>query len=123
MAQNLHLEQSQRLALSPQQIRFVKLLEMNAPELEEAVNKELEENVALEEKDTPAEIAPILPYYRRALSDDEPSTFTPADTEESIYDNLLRQLSERSLTPKQEELARYIIGNLDSNGYLVLPLS
>ncbi|MDE6256169.1 MAG: hypothetical protein K2M39_08255, partial [Muribaculaceae bacterium] len=46
MSQNLQLEQTQRLALSPQQIRFVKLLEMNAPELEETVKKELEENVA-----------------------------------------------------------------------------
>ncbi|MDE5790492.1 MAG: RNA polymerase factor sigma-54 [Muribaculaceae bacterium] len=121
MSQNLHLEQTQRLSLSPQQIRFVKLLEMNAPELEEAVKKELEENVALEEKEPPVEHSVELPLhygYRPNAGDDESPSFTPADTEESLYDNLSAQISERKLPENVEAGARYIIGNLDSNGYL-----
>lgn len=122
MPQNLQLEQTQRLTLSPQQIRFVKLLEMNAPELEEAVQKELEENVALEEKDTQVDTGldfTVQPSFRNypSSSEDTPA-FTPADTEESLYDNLTSQLSERRLPEKVEAGARYIIGNLDSNGYL-----
>ncbi|MDE6683123.1 MAG: RNA polymerase factor sigma-54 [Muribaculaceae bacterium] len=121
MSQNLHLEQTQRLSLSPQQIRFVKLLEMNAPELEEAVKKELEENVALEESEPSDEPSVQLPLYygsRHNSGDDDQPAFTPADTEESLYDNLLSQLSERKLPANVEAGARYIIGNLDSNGYL-----
>ena len=51
-SQNLETRQtlSQRPILSQQQLRFVKMLELNAPELEEAVERELEENEALEEK-------------------------------------------------------------------------
>ena len=125
MAQNLQLEQTQRLSLSPQQIRFVKLLEMNAPELEEAVKKELEENVALEEKDNPAEPLPALPLYapsRNYSSNDDAPVFTPADTEQSLYENLRSQLAERNLPENVKAGAIYIIGNLDSNGYLDRPL-
>ncbi|MDE6296677.1 MAG: RNA polymerase factor sigma-54 [Muribaculaceae bacterium] len=126
MSQNLHLEQTQRLALSPQHIRFVKLLEMNAPELEETVKKELEENTALEEKEPSAENytgITFSPSYHRSTNDEETPVFTPTDREESIYDNLLSQLSERDLPHKVEEGAKYIIGNLDSNGYLDRPLN
>lgn len=125
MSQNLQLEQTQRLALSPQQIRFVKLLEMNAPELEETVKKELEENVALEETDPTPDHNVELPFhygFRNNSGDDDLPSFTPADTEESLYDNLSAQLSERKLPEKVETGARYIIGNLDSNGYLDRPL-
>ena len=125
MAQNLQLEQTQRLALSPQQIRFVRLLELNAPELEEAVQKELEENVALEEKDSQVDTGldfTMHPSFRRYSRDEETPAFTPADTEESLYDNLISQLSERRLPEKVKEGAKYIIGNLDSNGYLDRPL-
>lgn len=49
--------------------------------------------------------------------------FTPADESESLYDHLYAQLSERRLPPKVELAARYIVGNLDSNGYLSRSLS
>ncbi|MDE5975292.1 MAG: hypothetical protein K2G69_01945, partial [Muribaculaceae bacterium] len=44
--QSLNLDMRQQLRLSAQQLRFVKLLEFNAPELEEAVERELEDNPA-----------------------------------------------------------------------------
>lgn len=126
MSQNLHLEQTQRLVLSPQQIRFVKLLEMNTPELEETVKKELEENVALEEKEPVSDNyvdSPVNSSFHRSSSEEESPVFTPSDREESIYDNLFAQLAERDLSEKIEEGAKYIIGNLDSNGYLDRPLT
>ena len=149
-SQNIGLEQRTVQRLTAQQLRYVKLLELSAPELEQAVADELAENPALESVDE----APVpetvqsnltddgsefretaedmqkadygnvddIPHYRLEANnfspDDAGYDFTPADDAESIYGNLERQLSERSLTPKVELTARFIIGSLDSNGYL-----
>ena len=49
LTQNLQQRQVQKL--SPQQVRFVKLLEMTGPEVEEEVRRELDDNPALERVD------------------------------------------------------------------------
>lgn len=121
-SQALNLDQRQTLRLSAQQLRFVKLLEFNAPELEEAVEKELEDNPALQISDaspepTAREYTPS-PSRQWSPEDADSYDFSPPDTQESLYDNLLRQLSERNLAPQVKEFAEYIIGNLDPNGYL-----
>lgn len=122
--QSLSLDQRLSMRLSAQQLRFVKLLEFNAPELEEAIDRELEDNPALEA----LEPAPVndadIPAYRlnaRNYSPDDFSDydFTPADTSESLYDHLRRQLSERNLSPKLKEAVDYMIDSLDPNGYLL----
>ena len=46
--QSLALDQRLTMRLSAQQLRFVKLLEFNAPELEDAIEREIEDNPALE---------------------------------------------------------------------------
>lgn len=118
MAQNLKMEQRIGMRLSQQQLRFVRLLEFNAPELDEAVERELEDNPALgikEEKHEEDERRYPLFFTNQAT---DSSFYSPADESESLYDNLNRQLSEKNLDPKVEYAARYIIGNLDSNGYL-----
>ncbi len=50
MKQNLDISQKQKTLqhLSPQQVQFVRMLEMNTPEIEEKVRRELDENPALE---------------------------------------------------------------------------
>jgi len=64
-SQSLHLEQRMGLRLSQSQLRFVKLLEMTSPEMEEAVARELEDNPALGVVDN------VLPEERQAgLTDD-----------------------------------------------------
>lgn len=148
MSQNLDLEQRTVQRLTAQQLRFVKLLELSAPELEEAIDMELAENPALEEAGRVEEEETStltddgsaftesaeqmqnadyndpdeIPHYRleahNSSPDDEWYDFTPADDAESIYDNLGRQLSERTLSPEVALTARYIVGSLDSNGYL-----
>lgn len=125
--QSLTLDQRLTMRLSAQQLRFVKLLELTAPELEDAVEKELEDNPALEVIDKDETPDNDIPRYRleaRNTSADDFSDydFAPADNEESLYDSLLRQLSERELPEKVREAAEYIIGSLDSNGYLRRPL-
>lgn len=121
--QNLSLDQRLTMRLSAQQLRFVRLLEFNAPELEEAIERELEDNPALEAVERPEPQDPAIPYYRTVVNNTSPDDFSdydfsPADNNENLYDSLLRQLSERELTERVRETAKYIIGNLDGNGYL-----
>ena len=117
------------MRLSTQQLRFTKLLEYTAPELEEAIERELEENPALEiDDDQMVEPQEEIPRYRlygtqNQSADDQVYDFSPADTAETLLDVLLRQLSERSMSDLTRTTARYIIGNIDSNGYLRRPLS
>lgn len=117
-AQNLELTQKTGMRLSQQQLRFTRMLELNAPELEEAVERELEDNPALGVKeDAEDDEVRKYPVYSRPQPQDD-YVFSPPDESESLYDQLLAQLSERSLTPDVETAARFIIGSLDSNGYL-----
>ena len=58
--QKLILSQSLQQKLSPQQIQFIKLLQVPTAELDTRIEEELEINPALEEGDTPP-------------SDDEPT--------------------------------------------------
>lgn len=125
--QSLSLDQRLSMRLSAQQLRFVKLLEFNAPELEEAIDRELEDNPALEE----LEPAPVneadIPAYRLNVRNYSPDDFndydfSPADTSDSLYDYLRRQLAERQIPPKIKEAVNYLIDSLDPNGYLLRQL-
>lgn len=123
--QSLSLEQKTVMRLSAQQLRFTKLLEYTAPELEEAIDRELEENPALEideDRTPPVEDIPGYRLYARNQSEDNTYDFSPPDTGETLLDALLRQLSERTMPDIVRTAARYIIGNIDSNGYLRRPL-
>ena len=123
--QSLAIEQKTVIRLSAQQLRFVKLLEFTAPELEEAIDRELEENPALEiseDQDLQADDTPRYRFYDSGSRQDENYDFSPPDSDESLLDALLRQLSERSVPDIIRTTARYIIGNIDSNGYLRRPL-
>lgn len=124
--QSLSLEQRTVMRLSAQQLRFVKLLEYTAPELEEAIDRELEENPALEiEEEAPVqpEDTPRFRNYNSSDSEEKNYDFSPPDSGETLLDALLRQLSERNLPDQIRTAARYIIGNIDSNGYLRRPLN
>lgn len=120
MRQDLQQNQIQRIQqrLTSQQVRYVRLLEMNEQEAEAAVERELDDNPALEkaEDKQPAEAR----YYPSFQSRGAESEWTPvvADDSETLYDYLERQIGERELDEDIEQIARYIIGNLDSNGYL-----
>lgn len=126
--QTLSLDQRLGMRLSQQQLRFVRLLEMSAPELDEAVERELEENPALEPadadtaRDSGTSEGGFLPLRRHYDSDSQQPEFAPADTTVTLLDYLTGQLAERTLPLPVEEGARYIIGNLDGNGYLRRPL-
>lgn len=125
MAQELELTQKIGIRLSQQQLRLVRMLELTAPELDEAVERELEDNPALDIKEEAVETEstnyPVwMPRQTHAPEDYQ---FSPPDESHNIYDSLLEQLSEQKLTVNVETAARFIIGSLDSNGYLNRSLS
>lgn len=120
MSQDLELTQKTGMRLSQQQLRLVRMLELTAPELDEAVERELEDNPALDIKEEAEETDTVnypvwIPRTSGAADDQQ---FSPPDETHTLYDNLLEQLSEQELTVNVESTARFIIGSLDSNGYL-----
>lgn len=110
-SQNLELTQRIGMRLSQQQLRFVRMLEYTAPELDEAVERELEDNPALgvKEETTEEDTRRYPAYTPHTVPDDY--VFTPPDETENLYDKLLAQLSEQRLTPQVETAARFIIGS------------
>lgn len=137
-SQSLSQRQTQRLAtrLSQQQLRFVRLLELNAPEFEEAVDQELQSNPALEALPEPDSdknnVTPKeedeweRPVWRAPGSSSSSVSFQelpPPEDSPSLYDYLYAQLPEKALSDSEYRAARFIIGSLDPNGYLRSPLS
>lgn len=140
LQQQQELKQLQRL--TPMQVQFVRMLEMTGPELEGEVNRALDEMPALEiaenqgvssDNDGFNETAEQVQLADYGNDDDIPSYmldarnrsvndtyYTPVavNDELTLAEDLTRQLSELPLSPRQLTIARYIIGNLDSNGYL-----
>ncbi|MDE7449841.1 MAG: RNA polymerase factor sigma-54 [Paramuribaculum sp.] len=145
LSQSLNQRLQQRL--SPMQVQFVRLLEMNGAEIEDEVRRALDENPALEatdsstadistddHDDTPfTETAEELqradyrseddiPSYRfetsgRQYGDDWTEPVV-ATSGETLQQYLLTQLSSLPLTPRQQMTGEYIVGNIDDNGYL-----
>lgn len=148
MEQKLTLQQKLLQKLSPQQIQVIKLLEIPTMQLEQRIKKELEENPVLElesdnqsveegpdmqeqedNRDVDNEEFTLEDYYE----DDEIPTYklntnnyskddkyidVPFSVGTSFHESLTEQLSLSDLTERQQQLAEYIIGNIDDDGYL-----
>ncbi len=134
--------------LSPQQIQLIKLLEVPTIMLEQRIKKEIEENPVLEEgrdeeesiddqnqeeesesdadqdEFTLEDYLPDddeTPSYRLSTnnySQDDKKTEIPYSTGISFHEHLKLQLGLRILEDHQKELADYLIGNIDEDGYL-----
>ncbi|MDR1343685.1 MAG: RNA polymerase factor sigma-54 [Prevotellaceae bacterium] len=132
------LTQKQTQRLTPQQIQQIKLLELPITDLDRRVNEELEGNPALEEvKDStlPEEDAAEanttiaeegVPTYRLHDSNQPRESRDWSFTNQSklgFYDIMLTQLSLRPVDERQRAVATFIIGCLDSDGYLRRPLN
>lgn len=144
-------ELQQRQTLSAQQVLTVRLLELPIAELENKVRAEIQDNPALEEGNaqeeteytsteneesntlTEEEIA--LGDYR--TEDDIPDyklrthNYSPQEQMENIpfsedatfYELLLQQLGELKISSEDYQLSEYLIGSLDSDGFLRKSLS
>ena len=138
--QKLTQTQTQRLGqvLSPQQVRYFRLLEMNERQLEAEVRREVDENPALEidvadiehasefeetaeqlqmADFTPDERPPHTVLSRRGVEPWMQET-ARGSYSDAMTDDLLQQVAMLALTPMENLIARYIVGNLDSSGYL-----
>lgn len=142
LRQKLQLKLQQKL--SPQQIQMIKLLELPTLQLEQRVKKELEENPALEEGNeedpfeedvqeetdhSPEDEFTVddyldeddVPQYRlntRNYSKDDESKDIPYSEGISFNEHLEQQLRLKVLSERHKQLASYLLGNLDGDGYL-----
>ena len=139
--QKLGLIQTLSQKLSPQQIQFIKLLQVPTAELEGRVEEELEVNPALEEgkgeAETPEqdenenetdEEIDIKDYLQDdysgykmqgdgSLPDDEDKEI-PIAVSSTLHEQLLAQLGFLQLDERQTKIAKQLIGSVESDGYI-----
>lgn len=135
LKQGLDLKQTQKL--SPLQIQTIKLLELPIQDLEQRIRAELEENPVLDdspdpdshtEEGEPKQVSldeikddDYIPRYRTAVNNwgkDERPEYNTFSVKESFSQSLLDQLGYRNLDQHEHDIAAFIIGSLDEDGYL-----
>ena len=121
--QKQRLKQEIGLNLSPQQIQFMNLLQIPLISLEKRIEDELESNPALEETNKENEKNEDTESGWESTSNHNPSREEKYNTvarerELSLQEFLLQQLPMQSLDDDESELAQFIIGCLDDNGFL-----
>ena len=130
--QGLELKQQQKL--SPLQIQTIKLIELPIQELEQRIRSELEENPVLDdtpdpEKEDEAKDVSLdeitdegdIPSYRTRVNNwgkDPRPEYNTFSVRQSFTQSLMDQLGYRDLSPHEYEIASFIIGSLDADGYL-----
>ena len=126
--------------LTPIQIQTIKLLELPLIELEQRIQKEIEENPVLEDpvegeneetgqerkklslEEVKDENTPAYKLYVNNRGRDEKPQYNTFAVRESLYQSLLDQLGYRKMDERRRKLADFIVGSLDSTGYLTRPL-
>lgn len=125
--QKLEQTTTQRTIITQRQLRFVSALEKTAQEFDREVEKELDENSALEAEADPGhdelklQAATRERYYNnpRYSADDEKPEFAPRDDSATLYDYLRSQLAEqRAVSEQTLKAAEYVIDSLEPDGYL-----
>lgn len=135
----LSTRQLQKLTqkLSPQQIQMIKLLELPTIQLEQRIKQEIEENPVLEEtlevsdgesSETTTRLNideyvknENIPSYKINInnySKDDKHGVIPLSDGLSYTEHLEEQLSYKELNSKERLIGKYLIGSLDSDGYL-----
>ena len=137
LSQELRLQQK----LSPQQIQYIKLLQLPTLALEQRIQQELEMNPILEdgrdeiisgaeeesaENDNEEEfdLEDLLPDvddlygYKARVDDHEEDRVVPITATESMTDYLRSQKEFLSLNRRDTMIAEQIIGSIDEDGYL-----
>ncbi|MEP2668003.1 MAG: RNA polymerase factor sigma-54 [Cyclobacteriaceae bacterium] len=143
--QKLGLTQSLQQKLSPQQIQFIKLLQVPTAELENRIEEELELNPVLEEGepeesedefkddtteeevDTKEEDIDIKDYlqdddysgYKTHNDvDDDDDKEMPMPTSSSLQETLMTQLGFLGLNDHQLTIGKQLIGSIEGDGYI-----
>lgn len=142
--QKLNLTQSLSQKLSPQQIQFIKLLQVPTAELDTRIEEELEINPALEEgaqeKEDEFETREEYDEYENSQSEgieeylhddysgykmqgdgrnpDEEDREMPITVGSTLHESLITQLGYLRLDDRQDVIGRQLIGSVDSDGYI-----
>ena len=119
--QNQKLEQNQRLKISSKQIQFLSLLQTPSMDLERVIEKELEENPALEEAEENESENDQNNYAHRRENKFQPEKQL-AEKSITLSEFLESQMIEVSLDSKSEFLVKYLINSLDKNGFITRDL-
>ena len=121
----LELRQNLKQKLSPQQIQFMKLLQVSNANIETEIKKELEENPVLEEiENNDKELIDNFEEYNYKKSQKSNrnsydfSRESNISNKESFRENLIIQLNYLELNSNEKIIAKQIIGTLDNDGYL-----
>jgi len=126
------LQQKQTQKLSPLHIQTIKLIELPQLELQQRIEKELEENPILEEseEETKEDVQNVslsdynvddTPSYRLYVnnqSKDIKPQYNTFSVKESFHQNLESQLGYLYLDERRHSIAQFIIGMIDDDGYL-----
>lgn len=130
--QGLELKQTQKM--SPLQILTIKLLELPIQSLEQKIRSELEENPVLDDSPDPnrsEESKDIsidelkdddyIPSYKTRVNNwgkDPRPEYSSFSVKTSFNQSLMDQLGCRNLDKHQYDIAAFLIGSLDNDGYL-----
>lgn len=129
------LQQKQVQKLSPLQLQTIKFIELPQLEFQQRVQKEIEENPVLDEvqEDNPEDEAPKnvslsdygssdpTPSYKLYVNNqgkDLKPQYNTFSVQESFHQNLEAQLGYIHLDKRRHEIALFIIGMIDDDGYL-----
>ena len=144
--QKLGLIQTLSQKLSPQQIQFIKLLQVPTVELETRIEEELESNPALEEgrEESEEQVEQPEEFEEKTDTTDDEISFEdylhddysgykmqgdgnspdqedremPLATYSTLNDQLINQLGFLGLDERQEKIGEQLIGSIENDGYI-----
>ncbi|MGE5379718.1 MAG: RNA polymerase factor sigma-54 [Methylocystaceae bacterium] len=140
----INLEQQQKLLITPELRQAIAILQMSAPELEEYIDQEMEQNPFLElseensskeevntdSGEEPAQLEEMADWveYFSDRSDlgfsnptgEEKSGASMAATGNTLQEYLLLQLHLAINSPEDQRIGEYLIGCIDDRGYLAV---
>src|SRR5699024_6113309 len=135
------LEQVQKLVMTPELRQAIQLLQFTSLELNEYLEKQMEENPLLELTNLQGEHENIDDYakekdeidWKEYISKDEDISYRPQRDRNSkeynyenfityspsLKDNLLFQLNVSDIDEKDKKIGEILIESIDENGYLI----
>jgi RNA polymerase sigma-54 factor len=141
LTHDVFLEQQQKLLMTPELRQAIAILQMSTLELTEYVQRELEENPFLEEREESGEIErdndssdnTKMEEWMEYFHDRDIGYSSQEKEEEKSFDNFLTrrpslyehlEFQLHIASKKEDDLAigNYLIGSIDSNGYLCVDL-
>lgn len=141
LSYDLHLEQTQKLIMTPELRQAIELLQFNSLELSEYISKELEQNPMLERERPKDEFEDIDKYisekevdWREYIEKYDDISYRPQkdknikevnyesfiSTDPTLKEFLMSQFNMVHFGVQERRIGEYLINNIDDNGYFEL---